>query len=119
MQTDYEHVTYAQVTSQPAKQFPFDLNKLCNFNLNFDILKSAIEYLSKQQNDQQVMIVNLIKSVTKGGVVAQEVSVSDPEGRYAEHVGSDDERASVVQHEKDWRPLMADFDRRLGVAELK
>ena len=47
MQTDSEHVTYAQVTSQSAKKFPFDLNKLCNFNLNFDILKSAIEYLSK------------------------------------------------------------------------
>ncbi len=52
-------------------------------------------------------------------VVSQEVSVSNPEGRYAEHLGSDDERVSVVKHEKDWRPLMTDFDRRLGVLELK
>lgn len=41
-----------QTTSRPVetneiKNFPFDLNNLCNFQYSFDVLKKAIEYLAK------------------------------------------------------------------------
>ena len=42
--------------------FPFDLNNLLNFQ--FDQLKLALEYLAKQQGDQQILINELLG---KGG----------------------------------------------------
>jgi hypothetical protein len=41
------------------------LTNLCNFANSFNILKNAIEYLAKQQSDQQILIVELLES--KGG----------------------------------------------------
>ena len=52
-------------TQTGTKDFPFDLTNLCNFANSFNILKNAIEYLAKQQSDQQILIVELLES--KGG----------------------------------------------------
>ena len=38
--------------------FPFDLNNLLNFQ--FDQLKLALEYLARQQGDQQILINELL-----------------------------------------------------------
>ena len=40
------------------KDFPFDLNNL--FSLQFDNLRAAIEYIARQQSEQQVLIQELL-----------------------------------------------------------
>ena len=59
----YNRVTVSEVTdTKPSNEFPFDLNNLCNFNYSFEVLKKAIEYLAKQQRDQQALLADLIES---------------------------------------------------------
>ena len=40
--------------------FPFDLNNLFNMQYSFDQLKAAIEYLARQQGNQQILINELL-----------------------------------------------------------
>lgn len=42
--------------------FPFDLNNLFNMQYSFDQLKMAIEYLAKQQSDQQRLLNDLLNA---------------------------------------------------------
>lgn len=41
-------------------KFPFDMNNLFNMQYSFDQLKLAIEYLAKQQSDQQQLLNELL-----------------------------------------------------------
>jgi hypothetical protein len=73
-----EHTTRFTSIETRLKQvpeFPFDLNDLCNFQYSFDVLKKAIEYLSKQQRDQQTLIFDLIDSMKSQGPLVTEVVV--------------------------------------------
>jgi len=40
-------------------ELPFDLNKLCHYNFNFDVLKEAIEFLAKQQGEMNQRVTTL------------------------------------------------------------
>ena len=40
--------------------FPFDMDNLFNMKYSFDQLKMAIEYLAKQQSDQQELLQELL-----------------------------------------------------------
>ena len=52
-----------ELTAKAQEELPFNLDNLCNFQYSFDVLKKAIEYLSKQQRDQAFLIVDLIESM--------------------------------------------------------
>lgn len=53
---------YANVVEEKTTvDFPFDLNNLFSMQYSFDQLKMAIEYLAKQQGDQQVLINELLR----------------------------------------------------------
>jgi len=47
--------------------FPFDLNNLFNLTYSFDTLKTAIEFLAKQQADQQIIIDALANNNNNNG----------------------------------------------------
>jgi len=51
---------YEQYSKAKEADLPVDLNNLCNFG--FDPLKRAIEYLAKNQKDQETLITALIES---------------------------------------------------------
>ena len=61
-------VGYTHVTNEARiiegqdfkKDLPFDLNNLFNMQYSFDQLKIAIEYLAKQQCDQQALLDELL-----------------------------------------------------------
>ena len=59
----YTHVTNEAriIEGQDSKkEFPFDLNNLFNMQYSFDQLKMAIEYLAKNQSDQQTLLNDLL-----------------------------------------------------------
>jgi len=59
------------VTSGEAAvvDFPFDLNNLFSLQYSFDQLKMAIEYLARQQGNQQVLINELLSREPSSGEV--------------------------------------------------
>lgn len=138
-QEDYTHVTYTETTDKKTNKedFPFDLNNLCNFQYSFDVLKKAIEYLAKQQKNQETLIVDLIessKTITAPGARPFEVVPDQPQSQ--QEATSADKAAvvptsspanpKVVERivervasapQKDWEPLMNDFDKRLDTLE--
>ena len=117
---------YHQKLKEPEEN-PYDLNDLCNFNFSFDVLKKAIEFLSKQQREQQTMLVDIIESLRERQAPPKSASSSSssdkskkkeptPEKvieKVIERVPSDYEKP------KDWTPLMNDFDKRLDAMEKK
>ena len=66
MQESFEStkLVYEQHTKVKDAELPVDLNNLCNFG--FDPLKRAIEYLAKNQRDQETLIAALIESYKQG-----------------------------------------------------
>lgn len=114
-----EHTTRLTSIEQRLKQapdFPFDVNDLCNFSHSFDVLKKAIEFLSKQQRDQETLIVDLIDCMktTPGSGVTEVVVPKDDK--------SNDDKSdhfSNAEPSKDWGPLMSDFDKRVDALERK
>jgi len=55
--------------------FPFDLDKLIDFSHTFDQLKLAIEYLARQQGDQQVLINELLTKEPTHTVIERDRSL--------------------------------------------
>ena len=114
--------------AKPQPDFPFDLNDLCNFQYSFDVLKKAIEYLSRQQRDQQTLLADLIESMkTRGPAATTEVVrvVETPAPRQEKELAAtiDAPPQQVVVEKalpgKDWGPLMNDYDRRIEAMEKK
>lgn len=62
MSTHVRYEAQAELLVRNTKQeFPFDLEKLCNFTYSFDILKKSIEYLSSMQRDQGLLLQTLLE----------------------------------------------------------
>jgi hypothetical protein len=40
-------VKLSQEINAKIPQFPYDLNKLCNYTFSFDVLKDSIEFLAR------------------------------------------------------------------------
>jgi hypothetical protein len=59
----HRNISVFELTAKAQEELPFNLDNLCNFQYSFDVLKKAIEYLSKQQRDQAFLIVDLIESM--------------------------------------------------------
>lgn len=59
----HRNISVFELTAKAHEELPFNLDNLCNFQYSFDVLKKAIEYLSKQQRDQAFLIVDLIESM--------------------------------------------------------
>ncbi len=59
----HRNISVFELTAKANEELPFNLDNLCNFQYSFDVLKKAIEYLSKQQRDQAFLIVDLIESM--------------------------------------------------------
>jgi hypothetical protein len=79
MQECFEQTMLVNEQYSKAKEadLPVDLNNLCNFG--FDPLKRAIEYLAKNQKDQETLITALIESYKQGAEKPFEViSETDP-----------------------------------------
>lgn len=55
--------------------FPFDMDKLVDFSHTFDQLKLAIEYLARQQGDQQVLINELLTKEPTHTVIERDRSL--------------------------------------------
>lgn len=69
-------------STKQSPDFPFNLNDLCNFQYSFDVLKKAIEYLSKQQREQSVLLVDIIDSMKIQRPVVTEVSPDIPSTKH-------------------------------------
>lgn len=121
------HLSILHQKLKEPEENPYDLNDLCNFNFSFDVLKKAIEFLSKQQREQQTMLVDLIESLRERDVPAandtrsekseksekKPVVVEKVVEKVIERVPSD------LKEQKDWTPLMNDFDRRLDAMDKR
>jgi len=44
----HRNISVFELTAKAQEELPFNLDNLCNFQYSFDVLKKAIEYLSKQ-----------------------------------------------------------------------
>ena len=71
--------------------FPFDLNNLFSMQYSFDQLKMAIEYLAKQQGDQQVLINELLRR-EPGTTEVRIVEKSKPSSASKSHTSSKKEK---------------------------
>ena len=60
---EYNHLTTVHQRLKEPDTAPYDLDEINKFHLPFDVLKKAIEYLGKQQREQQTIIVDLIESI--------------------------------------------------------
>lgn len=70
--------------SKTVLDFPFDLNNLFSMQYSFDQLKMAIEYLARQQGDQQVLI-NELMDREPGSTIIKETVVNGPSRANSSH----------------------------------
>lgn len=91
------------------KEFPFDLEKLCNFTYSFDILKKSIEYLSSMQRDQGLLLQTLLE-ISKEK--PNEVPFTVIETRDID-LNPHPTQTIIQTPQRDDSMLLKDFDRRI------